>query len=57
MQYGKVKLSELDEIRMFDLLQDIIKSCVDDAGDSYEDFGRSALKSLKERKLVDYGSK
>jgi hypothetical protein len=55
MKYGKVKLSELDEIQMFDLLEDIIRSCVDEAGDSYENFGISALKSLKERKLVEYG--
>jgi hypothetical protein len=57
MQFGKRKLSDLDEIQMFDLLQDIIRDCIDLAGDSYEDFGRNTLKELKTRKLIDYGYK
>lgn len=55
MQFGKKKLSSLDEEQMFDLLQDIISDCIDFAGDSYEDFGRNVLTDLRARKLVDYG--
>lgn len=55
MKFGKVKLGELNEIEMFGLLQDIIRDCVEYAGDSYEDFGRNILKDLKSKNLVDYG--
>ena len=57
MQTGKKKLSNLDEIQMFDLLQDIIKDCIDYAGDSYEDFAIPVIKLLVKEKLVDYGYK
>ena len=55
MKYGKKNINKLSQKEMEDLLQSIIDSCVERAGDSYENFARDVIDLLKEKKLVDYG--
>jgi len=55
MKVGIKSLNELLEKEKSVLLQKIIDDCIAYSGDSYEDFGRSTLRSLKNYKLVDYG--
>lgn len=57
MQYGTKNINQLTNREIYDLLKDIIKDCVDYAGDSYEDFARPVIKLLVKNNLVDYGSK
>lgn len=55
MKYGKKFISELSQKEMEGLLQSIIDSCVEYAGDNYESFARDVTNLLKTKKLVDYG--
>lgn len=55
MKYGKKKVANLKQSNIQELLQDIVDSCVEYAGDSYESFARDVTGRLKRHGLVDYG--
>lgn len=55
MKYGTKCVKDLSENQRYNLLNEILDSCVRYAGDSYEDFARYAVKLLAKKKLVDYG--
>lgn len=55
MQTGKKTVDKLTTAQMKELLNSIIKDCINYAGDSYADFGEAVTKTLHQKKLVDYG--
>ena len=55
MQAGKKTVDKLTAAQMKELLNSIIKDCINYAGDSYTDFGEAVTKALHQKKLVDYG--
>lgn len=55
MQAGKKTIDKLTAAQMKELLNSIIKDCINYAGDSYADFGEAVTKTLYQKKLVDYG--
>lgn len=55
MQTGKKTVDKLTTAQMKELLNSIIKDCINYAGDSYADFGKAVTKTLHQKKLVDYG--
>ena len=55
MQAGKKTVDKLTATQMKELLNSIIKDCINYAGDSYADFGEAVTKTLHQKKLVDYG--
>lgn len=55
MKPGKKELGVIKNKDKDALLQEIINSCIEYAGESYEDFAKEVIDSLRKYKLVDYG--
>jgi hypothetical protein len=54
VDYGDIKLFDLKEQDIYEILKDILDACVTEAGDSYDEFGRSVFRILMQEKLIDY---
>jgi hypothetical protein len=55
MKKGKKSIESLGEYQKYELLKEIVGLCIENAGDSYEDFAKPVVKLLVKNKLVDYG--
>lgn len=49
MQAGKKTVDKLTATQMKELLNSIIKDCINYAGDSYADFGEAVTKTLHQK--------
>lgn len=55
MKKGRTLICLLPDNRLYDILREIQDSCIEEAGDSYAEFGREVTKLLVREGIVDYG--